>query len=156
MTMVDIDSIKVVGIATRTSYRIESSTKAKIPGLWRRFSNENIASKVPLKLDPSKIFAIYTEYDSDEHGAFTFILGVEVPEFSEIPEGMIGKTIKKSNYEVKESDEGPFQEVVSKVWKTVSKDLNLKDRRKYETDFESYDTSEDSSKGTVKVYLSIA
>ena len=131
-------------------------TKAKIPNLWKRFFSERILDKVPNKVNPNKVFAVYSEYDSDEYGEYTFILGTEVSEFSNIPEGMIGKTIQQSNYEMRESEDGPFKEVVPKIWKTVWKDNTLRDRRKFETDFESYELDTEETKGKVKLFVGVA
>ena len=156
MTVEGIEKFRVVGIAARTSHRIENSTKAKIPGLWKRFFSERVLEKIPNKVESNKVYAVYTEYESDEYGRYTFILGAEVSEFSNIPEGLIGKTIKQSNYEVVQSEDGPFKEVVPKVWKSVHKDTDLRDKREFETDFEAYDLESTDQTGSVKLYVGVA
>ena len=156
MTTTDIDKFRVVGIAVRTSHRTENSTKQRIPHLWKRFLEERVIDKIPNRVDSQKVFAIYTEYDSDEYGKYTYIIGMEVSEFSNIPEGMIGKTIKQDNYEMLPSENGPFNEAVPKAWKKARSDADLKDKRKFDTDFVSYDMDEGESKGKVQLYVSIA
>ncbi|SMF47413.1 GyrI-like domain-containing protein [Pseudobacteriovorax antillogorgiicola] len=156
MTKLDVEKFRVVGIAARTSHRTENSSKAKIPHLWKRFFAERILEKIPNRVNPQKVFAVYTEYDSDEYGEYTFILGTEVSEFRNIPEGMIGKTIKQDNYEMIQSEDGPFREVVPKVWKKVWKNDKLREKRKFETDFESYEIGDQNQKGTVKLFVGVA
>ncbi len=149
-----IEKFRVIGIAVRTSYDIENSIKRKIPLLWQRFYEERCFDKIPNKAESTKIYAIYSEYNPDEFGEFTFVLGMEVSDFSHIPEGMIGKTISSANYQVHESEQGPFAEVAPKAWDDVTEQKELQQHRQYDTDFEAYDFGKDS--GKMKIFVGIA
>lgn len=149
-----IEKFRVIGIATRTSYDIENTIKRKIPLLWKRFYDERCFDKIPNKVEPSKIYAIYAEYDPDEFGNFTYVLGMEVSDFSRIPEGMIGKTIGGADYHVQESGQGPLTEVAPQAWDALSSEKSIKKNRKYETDFEVYNFGEDE--GTMRIFVGLA
>ncbi len=64
----------VVGISTRTTNAKEMSGKGVIAQQWDRFMKEGLLSKIPNKVD-SKILAVYTDYESDANGAYSYILG---------------------------------------------------------------------------------
>ena len=54
MTQIDVEKFRVVGIAVRTSQRIEASTKKRIPPLWKRFVEENIIIRFHRRLSPQR------------------------------------------------------------------------------------------------------
>jgi predicted transcriptional regulator YdeE len=64
----------VVGISTRTTNAKEMSGKGVIAQQWDRFMKEGLLSKIPNKVD-SNILAVYTDYESDANGAYTYVIG---------------------------------------------------------------------------------
>lgn len=144
-----IDTFRVVGVAIRTNDNIEKSTKAKIPVLWSRFENERIQDKVPNKKPGSLVYAVYTEYRGDSPEEYTFVLGVEVEDFSNVPEGMIGKTVQSAQYEVMEVDNESLKQRLPRVWVELDK---ASSERLYDTDFEAHDIQQ----GIVKAYIGVS
>ena len=69
---------------------------------------------------------------------------------------MIGKTVQADHYAKIKSEDGPFEEVIPKVWKAARSDTDLKDKRLYKTDFVAYESDEDGKEGTASLYLGIA
>ena len=67
-----------------------------------------------------------------------------------------GKTVQANNYEMIQSENGPFEEVVPKVWKTARSDADLKEQRSYRTDFVCYEAENEETKGKAQLYLGIA
>ncbi len=153
------DEMKVIGIETRTTNRDEEDSRtAKIPKLWERFFHEKVGERVPNKVSPGNILEIYTDYESDEHGAYAAILGFEVMSFEHIPEGMITKTIPASKYVVLTTDRGSLSSIVKDAWReiwTLSID-QLGGKRRFSGDFEIFDErSQDPQNAEVDIYIAI-
>lgn len=88
--------IKVVGIELRTSNDVAMET---IPPLWERFFVEGILEKIPHK-HSSDIYAVYTNFENEganNEGVYSLIIGAEVKNFEDIPEGFSATTIKAQN-----------------------------------------------------------
>lgn len=147
--------IKIIGISIRTNNKNEMSGNGKIGSQWQKFYEQNVESQIPNKSHPGTVHAIYTDYESDENGEYSFILGAEVRNFDNIPQGMVAKTIPASKYAVYTSRRGPMPDIIFEIWKHI---WNLKSgyKRAYLGDFEVYDSrSKDPNDAIVDVYLSI-
>lgn len=128
-----IDEIKIIGISIRTTNE-NAQAAIDIPALWQKFMSERILEKIPNKLN-FDIYSVYTEYESDFTKPYTTVLGCSVATLENIPEGMVGISIQKSNYTKftatgKLSDGIVYDEWV-KIW-----GIDLK--RTYKADFEIY------------------
>jgi len=139
--LVHQDEFFVVGIEVRTTGERELSGEGEIPGLWRRFYSEHIADKIPNRVDKN-IYALYTDYVHDRMADYTVLLGVRVKDTSEVPAGMVLKTIPAGQYAIITSEKGPGETVIptawQKVWALEDKD-QLGGKRAYKTDYELYD-----------------
>lgn len=135
MEFVSLESFAVIGIEARTSNALEMSFEGVIPEQWGRFMREDLAGKIPNRAD-SDIIALYTDYDSDDSGMYTVVLGVRVTCADEIPEGMVLRNVPSSRYAIFPSARGPAARVVFETWQKIWKanDLN----RSYQADFEVY------------------
>ena len=134
--------IKLVGLSVRTNNmnEIEPIT-AKIGGLASKFQNQNIASQISNRKNPGVTYAVYTEYDSDEHGDYTYFIGEEVSAFENVPLGCKQITIPDSQYQkfTVGPDKMPMVVIQAwqQIWKMTSEDLG--GQRTYQADFEVYD-----------------
>lgn len=135
------EEFSIVGIEAHTSGERELSGDGEIPGLWQRFYREHILEKIPNKADQNT-YAIYTDYSRDRMGEYTVVIGAKVKDKSQIPAGMVLKTVRAGQYAVLTSEKGPADTVIpmawQKVWALEDKDL-LCGKRAYKTDFELYD-----------------
>lgn len=152
-------SMKIVGIEARTTNKDEiGSETAKIPLLWQRFFQENMREKIPNKVPSGPILAVYTDYESDEHGAYTVIIGCEVSSIEGIPQGMVAKVLPESTYAIFTTQTGPVTTVVGQAWKNIwqLQPSQLGGTRRFSADFEIYDErSRDPQKTTVDIYLAV-
>ena len=141
-TIEQIDGMKVAGIKTITDNKEGISL---IPKLWGDFFNDNIIESIENKKPSTKIFAIYTEYESDENGKYTFLLGAEVEDIKK-PEPINDFVeIRAGKYAVFSVDS---KDKVINVWQYVwQRTLE----RNYKTDFEVYDMTEEK----VKVFVGL-
>ena len=118
---------------------------------------EGLLSKIPNKVD-SNILAVYTDYESDANGAYTFILGTKVSSAGDVPAGMVAKKIPAARYAVFTSEKGPVGKVVPETWSHIwalPKSASGGNRA-YQADFEVYDQrAADSQNARVDVYVGI-
>lgn len=105
------EEFSIVGIEAHTSGERELSGDGEIPGLWQRFYREHILEKIPNKADQNT-YAIYTDYSRDRMGEYTVVIGAKVKDKSQIPAGMVLKTVRAGQYAVLTSEKGPADTVI--------------------------------------------
>jgi len=146
------DEIMLVGIHVRTSNKSEMNpSEAKISQTVKRYFSENIASQIISRKNPGVNFCAYTEYESDCTGKYTFFIGEEVSDISDIPEDFKCITVPKGNYIKFTSPSGEMPNVVIELWQKIWQ-LNpeeLGGKRRYAVDFEIYDKRAADPKNTV-------
>jgi predicted transcriptional regulator YdeE len=154
MKIINKDKMLLVGLETRTSNQAELSGQGKIAGTIQKFYEKYLA-QIANRADNS-VLAVYTDYDSDEHGEYTYFYGVSVNNAENIPDGLSVRTIQTASYEVLSSRTGPLHDIVFELWQKVWQDSTLKQRRAYLADFEVYDERcQDMTKAQVDAYISI-
>jgi predicted transcriptional regulator YdeE len=155
--LVEGKEFTVVGISTRTTNAREMSGKGVIAQQWDRFMKEGLLSKIPNKVD-SNILAVYTDYESDANGAYTFLLGARVSLADNVPLGMVAKKVPAGQYAVFTSEKGFVGKVVPESWNriwAVHKSAPGGNRA-YQADFEVYDQrAADPQNAQVDIYFGI-
>ena len=116
--IVEETGFTVVGISTRTTNAKEMSGKGVIAQQWDRFMKEGLLSKIPNKVD-SKILAVYTDYESDANGAYSYILGARVSSADDVPPGMVAQRVPAGRYAVFISEKGFVGKVVPETWSRI-------------------------------------
>jgi len=141
--VVQQDEFSIVGIQARTSGDKEMSGDGVIPQMWQRFYQEQILDKIPNRADQN-VYALYTDFSRDRMGAYTVVIGVKVKDKSQVPDGMVLKTVPAGKYALLTSEKGPAPTVIPAAWMKVAA-LEDKDqlggKRAYKTDFEVYGPS---------------
>jgi predicted transcriptional regulator YdeE len=135
MEFATLGAFAVIGIEARTSNALEMSFEGVIPEQWGRFMREDLAGKIPNRAD-SEIIALYTDYESDDSGMYTFVLGVRVTCADEVPEGMVLRNVPPARYAIFPSARGPVARIVFQTWQKIWKEPDL--NRSYQADFEVY------------------
>ncbi|MGZ3720715.1 MAG: GyrI-like domain-containing protein [Bdellovibrionota bacterium] len=148
----------VIGIEARTNNALEMTKDGVIPKQWGKFFKEGLLAKIPGKAD-SNILAVYTEYESDKIGDYTFVLGTKVTSVAVVPDGMVAKKIRAARYEQFTTETGPVSKVVPEMWMKI---WNLEDtsqlagRRAYVADYEVYDQrAQNPQSSQVDIYLGV-
>lgn len=145
---------RFLGTSVITSNQAEMNGEGMIPAQWANFYQEQILEQIPNKKN-SAILALYTQYESDETGTYTFALGTEITEYQTIPNGLEEFEIPESNYIVFTTRKGPVQEVVFEAWQEIW-EWSKKNERAFQTDFELYDERAiDPMNSQVDIYISI-
>lgn len=155
--IVDQAGFTVIGISARTTNANEMSGKGVIGQAWGRFMQEHLLSKIPDKVD-SNVLAVYSDYESDANGAYTFILGAKVSSADDVPPGMVAKKISAARYAVFTSEKGPVAKVVPETWSHIwaLPKSAPGGSRAYQADFELYDErAADPQNSQVDVYVGI-
>ncbi len=106
----------------------------------------------------ANIIAMYTDYESDANGEYSFLIGAKVTSIDSIPEGMIAKQVPDACYTIFTSEKGPVWKVVpeawQKVWSTPASEMGGK--RAFLADFEIYDErAADPQNAVVDVWVGI-
>jgi len=151
MVTVQKKSILIVGISVRTTNE-NAQAKQDIGGLWGRFMEEGIRSKIPNAIDES-IYAVYTDYESDHSKPYTTILGYKVDSLKDIPVGMVGHEIEPSDFEKFTAKGNLKGDAVIAMWGQIwNSDID----RSYTSDFEVYDErASDPSNGEADIFIAL-
>ena len=154
-----LSEIKLVGITARTSNAQEMNPEtAKIGNAMQKFFGSSMQEQILRRKNPGTVFAVYTDYESDEHGHYTYFLGEEVNDFENIQQGFETLTIPAQTYVKFTSDPGQMPAVCIDMWQKIWK-MSLSDlggKRAYIADFEVYDErSQDPQNAVLDIYIGI-
>jgi predicted transcriptional regulator YdeE len=147
----------VVGIAARTHNAAEMNGSGKIGEIWHRLLRDNLAAKIPNKLGIDLI-AVYTDYESDHTGHYTYLLGLPVSSIKDVPEKFVAKHIPSGRYSVIVTDRGPVTKVVPAAWESIwsMSPKELGGIRTYRADYEVYDQrAADPEKAQIEVFVGL-
>ena len=140
------DASAVVGIATRTS----ADPRAEIGRLWQRFFAEDVAARVPNRVDGT-VYSLYTEYEGDHTRPYTVVLGYAVSELGPLPEGLEARTIPAGTYAVLEGVAAD-PAAIGAAWQSV---YAAAVPRRFTTDFDVHHVDGPRA-GTVDLYVAVA
>jgi predicted transcriptional regulator YdeE len=137
------EEIKLVGTSVRTSYTIEQAMEnGKIYPCVMGYFQSAIFDKIPHRKTPGTTYCVYTDYESDYRGAYTYFIGEEVTAFDEDMDSEL-KTmiIPQQSYAKFTTKPLPMPEVVVESWKKIwaMSSSDLGGGRRYDADFEVYD-----------------
>ena len=157
--LINKQEIKLVGLTARTNNKNEGNPQtSKIGALAGRFWSQNIADQIANRKNPGVTLSVYTEYDSNEHGDYTYFIGEEVSSFENIPSGLQQFTIPAAQYQKFTTPSGKMPDVVisawQQIWKMTSDDFE--GDRAYIADFEVYDQRAiDPANTSLDIYIGI-
>jgi predicted transcriptional regulator YdeE len=123
-----------------------------IPKMWERFMKEGIAAEIPGRTDHD-LLALYTDYDSDEHGEYTCVVGARVAPGTPVPEGMVSRQVPDARYRMVLSERGPVWRVVPEAWQRIWKEPL---QRAFQADFEVYgERAANPEEAVVEIWLGV-
>lgn len=131
----------LIGISARTNNQAELTENGKISPSLQRYFGKKLFEEIPSRKKPGTTFCVYTHYESDHTGNYTYFVGEEVSTSDAIPKGMELLVIPAQRYIKFTNGPGPMPAVVQdpwfKIWQMNSEDFGSK--RRYIADFEVYD-----------------
>jgi predicted transcriptional regulator YdeE len=130
----------VAGLLTRTSNAAEASGESKIGPLWQRFMHENLAAQIPNRADTA-FTVVYSNYASDETGAYDYLLGARVTSTDHLPAGMSWRKVEPGTYAIILTDKGQMPSVLQAAWDHIwhMSPGDLGGKRAFISDYEIYD-----------------
>ncbi len=131
----------LVGICARTSNQAELAGAGVIVPSLQRYFGEKLFEKIPHRKKPGTTFCVYTRYDSDHTGEYTYFVGEEVSVSEDIPGDMEQLVIPAQRYVKFTNGPGAMPAVVQEPWFKIwqMNDDELGGKRRYIADFEVYD-----------------
>ncbi|MES2381494.1 MAG: effector binding domain-containing protein [Bacteroidota bacterium] len=146
-----IDTFNIIGIAVRTTNENGQSSK-DIPALWNTFMAEGILAKIPNRISDD-IYCMYTEYEKDHTKPYTTIIGCKVADLTNVPTGMVGKTIETAQYAVHTVQGNIMEGIVYTEWLKIW-DADLP--RTFIADFEIYgEKAQDPANATIDIFVGV-
>ena len=134
--LTQVTNFTVAGFNVRTKNENEfNPNTAKIPHLWSQLHAEKVAQQA------TRVFGVYSQYESDVTGAYTLTAGVEID--GSFPPGFESVEIKTGDYLVFEN-KGPMPTAIIEAWQRVWQYFQDQPMypRAYQTDFEVYQGTE--------------
>jgi predicted transcriptional regulator YdeE len=147
----------IAGIQTRTTNAAELSGAGKIAPLWQRFFADNLLAQIPHQTGNS-LYAVYSNYQSDEYGEYDFLLGTQVTSVETLPSGITFAAIATGRYAVVTTEKGPVAEMVPGAWKEIWQmpAEELDGKRAFLTDYEVYgERATDPTNAVVEIHLGL-
>ena len=152
-----LSSFRVAGYSVRTNNDVESTAASRIAQVWQSFMRDNPAALLPNKLG-DEVYAVYSDYETDFTGDYTFTLGYKVPPDIKLPSGLVMVELHTGKYAILTSEIGPAPHVVPSLWQRIwsMTPSELGGVRSYQADFELYDQrSSNPEQAQVDIYLGL-
>lgn len=157
---VDLKQLTLVGLTARTNNKNEMDPEAsKIGTLAGTYWGNQVVNEIKHRTNPGVTYAVYTEFESDEHGDYTYFIG-------EVVDSVEGQdlskfktlTIPQSQYQKFTTEPGKMPEVVISAWQKIwaMNENDFDGKRKYVADFEIYDQkAADPNNTIIDIYIGI-
>ena len=107
----------------------------------QRYWLEGVANQLVNRVSPGRLFAVYTDYETNQMGGYTYFLGEEVSSFETVPEGMSTLELPKGAYTRVTTQPAPLPQGVVDAWYNIAQ-MTAEDMggdRRFHSDFEIYD-----------------
>jgi predicted transcriptional regulator YdeE len=155
-----LPEIVLVGLTVRTNNKNEMNPKtSKIAALAGLYWGSQVAGKFKFRKNPGITYSVYTDFESDEKGYYTYFVGEAVDASADQDLSQFRLiTIPESHYQKFTTESGKMPDIVisswQKIWAMNEKDFGGK--RKYIADFEIYDQrASDPGSAIVDIYIGI-
>jgi predicted transcriptional regulator YdeE len=131
-----VESFYLAGIEARTSNELEMQGKGKIGETIARVRKDGVLKKLQNRVG-SETYALYTQYESDRNGPYTYFLGAKVSSDKDIPTGMVLRHVPAGEYALVTGSGSPPASVAIRLWQEIwSFETSKRIDRAYKTDFE--------------------
>jgi len=150
-TTVTLPARIAVGIERRTC-NADGRSLRDIPACWQEFLATKAAARITHRIIPPVMYAVYSDYESDWTGEYSYLLGCGVTSAANPPKGLTVRHIPEQKYALFKA-RGPMPDAVVGIWGGIwGSDLP----RTYCCDFEVYDSRfTDKNNPAVDIYVGI-
>ncbi len=154
-----LSEIKLVGITARTNNAAEMNPAiAKIGATIQQYFHNAIPGKILHRKKSWTTYCVYTDYESDLTGDYTYFIGEEVTSFDNQLADLSQLIIPAQQYKKFTDGPGVMPEVCinmwQKIWQMTPEELGSE--REYLADFEVYDErAQDPQSTTLDIYIGV-
>jgi predicted transcriptional regulator YdeE len=150
----------LVGLSARTKNIDEiSPSTSKIANLAGKYWENQLANSIRHRTNPGITYAVYTDYESDETGEYTYFIGEQVDSINDQNlDDFNSHTIAESTYQKFTTGTGEMPGIIITSWQEIwtMTEQDFEGKRKYLADFEIYDErARDPSNIVVDIYIGI-
>lgn len=115
-------AFKLAGYQVKTSW-IDNKNLSDIPKMWNTYHANNLGETIPNGVNPFQRYdiGICTDFDPLKQ-KFTYIIGVEVKSFENMPESVITKIVPEAEYVVfstPKADTYTFVSTIHRTWRFI-------------------------------------
>jgi predicted transcriptional regulator YdeE len=159
-TEVELGSLILIGLTARTNNKNEMNPeKSKIAKLAGYYWSHQIANEFKDRTSPGITYSVYTEYESDEQGEYTYFIGEEVKSLDQQDQSKFKPlVISAGKYQKFTTEPGKMPDIVISSWQKIWQmpEEVLGGKRNYLADFEVYDQrASDVNHAVVDIYVGI-
>lgn len=157
---ISFGEITLIGLTVRTNNSNEMNPEtSKIAAHTNLYWSQKLVNNIKHRVAPGVTYCVYTDYESDEHGEYTYFIGEEVDSTNDQDLSRFETLIiPKCNYQKFTTEPGKIPNVIIAAWQALWK-MNENDfggKRKYLADFEVYDKrASDPSNAVVDIYIGL-
>lgn len=158
---IQLSEMTLVGLTARTNNKAEMNpATSKIGALANSYWKNQMASNIiQHRIKPGVTYAVYTDYESDEHGDYTYFIGEAVDSLENQDRFQFKTiTIPASTYQKFTTKSGKMPDIVIDAWQKIwqMKENDFEGKRTYVADFEIYDQrASDFNNTVVDIYIGI-
>jgi predicted transcriptional regulator YdeE len=157
MDNIQLPEILLIGITTRTNNQSEMDpTLSKIGSLVQEYFQDGLSNQIPDRINQGVTYSVYTDYENDHTGDYTYFIGETVSSIDALPEGFTAITIPDQPYQKFTSESGAMPDVCINLWQNIWSNQELAARRAYQADFEIYDQrAMDPNHTVLDIYIGV-
>ena len=151
----------LVGLTARTNNKNEMNPEAsKIGALAGFYWGNQVGKNIKHRANPGVTYSVYTEFESDENGEYTYFIGevVNSTEDQDLSQFKL-LSIPESYYQKFTTEPGKMPDVVISAWQKIwaMKESDFGGKRKYISDFEIYDQrASNPNHAVIDIYIGIS
>lgn len=118
--MITKPTFHVIGYELKTK-NIDGQNNKDIPEFWQLYLQKKLYENIPNPINCKEELGICTDFNP-ETGEFVYIIGMEVPEGTSAPEGLVYRTFPEMEYAVfttPESENSTFSSSIQSTWNYI-------------------------------------
>jgi predicted transcriptional regulator YdeE len=158
-TAANLAALKLLGITARTNNALEMNPEsAKIGITMHKYFSQAMPDKIPNRKAPGTTFCVYTNYESDVNGDYTYFIGEEVTSFDSVDAQLETLIIPAQDYAKFTNEPAPMPAACINMWQNIwqMSASDLGGQRAYVADFEVYDARSIDQQNTVlDIYIGV-
>lgn len=113
-------AFRLIGYELKTTSE-DGQNIQDIPQFWQQYLDKNLGSTIPNPLKPKEEIGVCTDF-CPETSTFSYVIGMEVTDETQTPEGLVSKQFSESAYAIfttPKADEDCFPSTIQSTWQYI-------------------------------------